>query len=73
MARDKAYFRAEQEIEKARRSGAEELDLCNFGLTELPESLGQFTQLLSLDLDHNLLRALPESLGQLTQLQLLYL
>jgi internalin A len=38
-------------------------------LTELPESLGQLTQLRKLNLGCNRLRALPEWLGQLTQLQ----
>jgi len=52
MARDKAYRRAEKKIEEARRNGATELDLsCRYDakdtdkLTELPESLGQLTQL----------------------------
>jgi len=76
MARNKAYRRAEQEIEKARRSRAKKLDLSlSWGtkdsdkLTELPEALGQLTQLQSLDLSSNHLTALPEWLGQLTQLQ----
>jgi hypothetical protein len=43
------------------------------GLADLPESLGQFTQLQSLNLSHNQLTALPESLGQLTQLHSLNL
>jgi GTPase SAR1 family protein len=75
MARDEAYRIAEQKIEKARRSGAKELDL-NGGydkkkpkLIELPDSLGQLTQLQSLDLSRNQLTALPEWLDQLTQLQ----
>ena len=45
------------------------LDLSGNQLTELPESLGQLTQLQSLDLSDNQLTELPESLGQLTQLQ----
>ncbi len=78
MARDKPYQAAEKKIEEARRSGATELDLsCRYVaedsemLTELPESLGQLTQLQTLSLSHNKLTALPESLGQLTQLQTL--
>jgi Leucine-rich repeat (LRR) protein len=77
MARDEAYRKAEKKIEEARRSGAKELDLSNpqwrdpkpLQLTELPESLGQLTQLQTLDLSNNQLTALPEWLGQLTQLQ----
>ena len=73
MARDQAYREAEKKIEAARRKGATELDLSEMKLTELPESLGQLTQLQSLNLSHNQLTALPESLGQLTQLQSLNL
>ncbi|HUT32757.1 MAG TPA: COR domain-containing protein [Planctomycetota bacterium] len=80
MARDKAYQEAERKIEKARRSGQTQLDLSgDIGapqesrLTELPESIGQLTQLRELYLFHNRLTALPEAIGQLTQLQSLYL
>lgn len=76
MARNKTYREAEKKIEKARRSRAKELDLRarpvaapDEKLTELPELLGQLTQLQSLHLSGNQLTALPESLGQLTQLQ----
>ncbi len=69
MARDEAYREAEKRIEAARRKGATKLTLRSIGLSELPESLGQLTQLQSLDLSRNQLTALPESLGQLTQLQ----
>src|SRR6266446_6652269 len=79
MARDEAYLKAERKIEKARRSGAKEIDLGSRNnrpesdrLTELPESLGQLTQLQSLNLNNHLLTALPEFLGQLTQLQSLH-
>jgi hypothetical protein len=73
MARDKAYYEAEKKIKEARRSGAKELRLPGMKLTELPESLGQLTQLHILDLFCNQLTDLPECLGNLTQLQLLYL
>src|ERR1051325_3800014 len=80
MARNEAYKRAEQKIEEARRSRARKLDLSvGFGvknsekLTELPESLGQLTQLRSLNLTNNEVTALPKRLSQLTQLQLLNL
>ena len=52
-----------------RRSGATKLDLSLMQLTELPESLGQLTQLQSLRLNNNQLTSLPEWLSQLTQLQ----
>ena len=76
MARDEAYRIAEEKIDEARQSGANELDLSverswdekSLKLTELPESLGHLTQLQSLDLSGNQLTALPEWLGQLTQL-----
>jgi internalin A len=69
MAQNAAYRKAVKKIKAARRSGATELDLSNMELTELPESLGQLTQLQKLSLWGNQLTALPESLGQLTQLQ----
>jgi GTPase SAR1 family protein len=77
MVRDEAYRIAEQKIEAARREGAKELDLSkeldNEKLDELPESIGQLTQLQSLNLSNNQLKTLPESIGQLTQLQSLNL
>ena len=73
MAKDEAYKQAEQKIADALRSGATELDLRSMQLTELPESIGQLTQLTSLDLSSNQLTALPDSLGQLTQLTFLNL
>ena len=80
MAQDKAYREAEAKIEAAGLSGEQSLDLSvelwnlkSPKLTELPETLGQLTQLKSLDLSGNQLEALPESLGQLTQLQWLHL
>ena len=45
MAKDEAYREAEKMIEKARQSGAKELNLSGMGLTELPKALGQMTQL----------------------------
>lgn len=80
MARDEAYRQAELKIEEAKQSRAKELDLSGSyqtiappELIELPQSLGQLTQLQSLNLSNNRLTALPQSLGQLTQLQTLNL
>src|SRR5688500_13338907 len=80
MARDEAYREAEAKIEQARRSGATELGLRNMGLNELPEAIGQLTNLKKLDLGSdtwkekiNQLTVLPEWLGQFTQLQSLNL
>ena len=74
-----AFQLAEQKIEEVRQSGAKNLDLSGgydekkLKLTELPESLGQLTQLQTLNLSSNQLTTLPESLSQLTQLQSLNL
>ncbi len=73
MAKDAAYKKAEEKIKAALRSRATELDLRSMKLTELPDSLGQLTQLTSLNLSDNQLTALPDSLGQLTQLTYLSL
>ena len=73
MAKDAAYKLAEQKIEEALKSGATDLNLSNMNLTELPDSLGQLTQLIELNLSNNKLIVLPEWLGQLTQLQKLNL
>jgi len=56
-------------IEEARQNRATELDLSLLGLTELPEDVGQLSQLQSLYLDSNQLSELPASIGQLSQLQ----
>lgn len=69
MAYDKAYQEAEKKIEAARKAQDKQLDLNRMGLSELPESLGQLTQLQLLYLSGNQLTALPGWLGQLTQLQ----
>ncbi len=73
---------AEKKIEEVLKSGAKELSLAGMaGLTELPESLGQLTQLQSLDLSNNQPYArydeppivLPEWIGNLAQLETLNL
>lgn len=68
MARGATYRKAEEKIESALLSGAMQLDLRSMRLTELPELLGQLTQLQSLNLSDNQLTTLPESLRQFTNL-----
>jgi internalin A len=60
MPHDQAYDPAERIIENIRRLGIQELDLSGMRLTELPESIGQLTQLQRLNLSHNKLTAVPE-------------
>ena len=55
-------------IEKARQSGQTSLDLSCKLIEELPESIGQLTNLTSLNLGGNSLTVLPESIGELTNL-----
>ncbi|HEY1187985.1 MAG TPA: COR domain-containing protein [Gemmata sp.] len=73
MARDEAYRKAEKQIAEAKRTGASSLNLSFMRLTEVPEALGQLTQLHTLYLNSNQLSSVPEALGQLTQLQELHL
>jgi hypothetical protein len=72
MARDQTS-RSEQSIKKARLSGETALDLRNIILTELPESLGQLTQLRELKLGGNQLTVLPPWLANLKRLEVLWL
>jgi internalin A len=46
----------------------QQLDLSGMNLFELPESIGQLTNITVLNLSSNQLRYLPESIGQLTNL-----
>jgi Leucine-rich repeat (LRR) protein len=55
-------------IEKALTTGERSLDLSYKQLTQLPESIGQLTQLEYLDLRRNWLKGLPEGIAQLPQL-----
>lgn len=73
MAKDKAYRRAENKIAEAKHNNAKDLWLTCMGLTELPEAIGQLSQLRELSLSANQLRELPEAIAQLTELQTLYL
>ncbi|HUN07955.1 MAG TPA: COR domain-containing protein [Aggregatilineales bacterium] len=71
MAREAAYEKAEARIAEAHSTGVKSLDLESLGLSEVPASIGQLSQLQTLYLHDNQLTSLPESLGQLTQLQTL--
>ena len=71
MTQNKAYREAEQKIEKARRTGATELDLSNGfrtqddeKLAELPKLLWKLIQLQSLDLSEDQLTAVPDTICQ---------
>ena len=64
MPKDKAYQQAEQKIQQALQSSATELDLRSMKWTELPKTIGQFTQLTSLDIYNNQISALAGSLWQ---------
>jgi len=68
---EEAYAEAERRIANAKARGATGLKLAGLGLRQIPESLGQLTELRTLYLDGNQLTSLPESLEQLTQLQTL--
>jgi internalin A len=64
---------AEARIQKALKNRETSLDLSSLGLTELPESLAQLSQLKKLYLYNNQFTSLPESLARLSQLQALNL
>ncbi|MEQ9372540.1 MAG: leucine-rich repeat protein [Coleofasciculus chthonoplastes F3-SA18-01] len=60
-------------IDKAAREGATTLDLSGKGITEIPECIGQLTNLQQLDLSENQITEIPECISQLTKLRGLYL
>jgi internalin A len=55
-------------IEEAKRSGQTSLDLSRERIEELPEEIGQLTNLTSLNLHDALLKSLPDSIGRLINL-----
>jgi len=62
-----------QFIIKARQKKIKELDLSNKGITELPDELGNFTELKSLNLSYNNITVLPQSICNLINLKKLLL
>jgi internalin A len=62
-----------QQIEKAARDGAIELNLSGNQLTALPHEIGELTKLTTLNLWRNQLTALPPEIGKLTHLTTLNL
>jgi len=73
MSKTRAYSKAEEKIDRARRANAKELDLSRFRLNKLPESLGTLKQLQVLNLANNHITILPGFLRELTHLRELYL
>ncbi len=70
---NKKINEVEKRIDKAIRERSVSLNLIGIGLTQLPPSLSQLSQLQKLYLADNQLTTLPAWLGQLTELQLLVL
>ena len=62
-----------QVIERARRTGAHELELSERNVASLPEEVGALVGLKSLHLGFNKLRELPEEIGNLVALESLSL
>lgn len=67
-----AFAEADRSIQNALKTGAIRLNLSDFGLTELPESIGDLPELQELILGGNRLKTLPVSIGNLKQLHALY-
>ncbi|HEY6329573.1 MAG TPA: COR domain-containing protein, partial [Blastocatellia bacterium] len=66
-----ALAKTETLIEKARKNRSRKLSLADKGLSELPDSLFELSQLERLSLSGNQLTELPESIGQLKGLEAL--
>ncbi len=54
-------------IEKARQTGATELELAGMGLTEIPDSIAQLSQLQKLNLSNNEITDIPDTIPELVQ------
>ncbi|MDA3893981.1 MAG: leucine-rich repeat domain-containing protein [Salinivirgaceae bacterium] len=62
-----------QFIQRSRHKNANEIDLSNKGITELPEELGDLTTLKTLNLSYNNISILPASIIKLVNLKSLFL
>ena len=77
MAKNQANETAEQKIDEAVRTGATELSLAGGHggdvpkLTEVPQSITQLRDLVSLNLSNNALTSLPDWIGHFTHLKTL--
>ncbi|MCI5224981.1 MAG: GTPase, partial [Candidatus Electrothrix sp. AR4] len=67
------YDEALRLIEEAAETGAAELDLSGYDLTELPPELFCLTNLTRLHLNNNQLTSLPPEIGQLSKLKGIWL
>ena len=63
-----SHTEAERRIADAAQAEGSHLDLSGLGLTAVPDSIGQLTNLTSLSLQDNQLTTVPDSIGQLTNL-----
>lgn len=67
------FAEAVTRVEQTQNKKATALDLSGLGLTELPDAIGQLTQLENLNLAGNKLDVLPDFISLLSQLKDLYL
>ena len=65
--------RVEDLISYKIQEGTSKLDLSRTGITRIPDTIGNMTQLDRLILSENKIQALPESIGMLSKLKTLYL
>jgi internalin A len=73
MAWDEAYQIAIERIESALEEGSTELDLSELGLSEVPDSIANLSNLIELNLSKNQITKIPEAIAQLTNLSRLFL
>ena len=71
MVKDEAYQEALERISEANQSNAFNLSLGGLGLTEIPDTIAQLSNLQILELHNNQLTKVPEVITQLSNLQVL--